>query len=1574
MSQITFDKNLILNHNRNRLNSDGININNDLSVVLNDVISETTLSKGVVGGGSRYELNRFEDLTDNTNGWAFRLEDGLSDVTRVIIRDSILQIKGSSGYLFSFNGTQLTPQTKYIDIIDTKVTSFQDGAILAKRESGNVGPIDIRLKNCEIDPTLITGITFGSNLKIYGNFYYITPSGDMEYYTAEGTTVRRINDPSNASTSGMTMSGDIDMNSHFIVNPGVPTAGNQVGDRDYNDGRYLSSSATYTSSFVGLGNVTNHQQLRTDQLITVLTSSADNTTVASSKAIVDYINTLNFGRKFAYPTATSLATHDAQVGDVVFITDDGDGKWAQYNATTSGVGATWVKIMDEDLLLNSINGASIKAALFAEPDTNNFSDSYKSWIDNFTISNATNSTSETDVASSLAVKNAYDLANHSHPYLNESTGGTVQGAVNVYDNFVVSGDSGNKWGVSLSNKAGQKRWYWGTDGESESGSSNGSDLQLERYDDSGALLGVVYTVDRSTGDIEFNTEVTFTGITYLTNIYGTSQVSSNGATPLGIYGGSYLVVQSTNETYFDAGTMHLWRDGANVERMRLDTTAGTLTLQGSIIFGDGAARSITGPTNEDIKIIAKPNAVTEGIKYYVDGTGTVPIVEMLQTGQTAFRGALSGAGMNSSEIRLGDGSNSSAFDLFIGLNDDGVNFRNNSSGRGFNFKNSNTTLASLSSLGEFSTRNVRTSTSNPDANTMYRNSTNNALYVRNYGSGDIARFGNGTTEDLIKINNGGLLKAVQVHVSGASATSVPLVVERPGSVSGNAVGIDFKTDHITNSILSDNVNGFRFRMQANSAYDMKLSPVGVLTISDSVVVPKIDLGSYAIINKLSNDIHMQVPGVLQGAIAIKSSDGIEKGYLAFDNIGFGLKNNSNQWMLRGSHDSQDVYFHADTWYAGAWNSIGSRPVTGSGDYGYFPIVKGGNYSVDTSNQVGYLKISLPVLWTNHMLSFSLDIYDYKTNNAITFILGGYNNIGSDWVAPNVTQIGGIKEYPVIFGDDGSKACIWIGDINEDWDYVKATIRDVTVGYSGITNSVWSQGWSINVSSAAIPSTDHTVTGHRLLDSKVPKLTSELSVNNSFHVGNSPKKGNFGTNTYGVEIGEGFSTIHQGNSYGQSLYIVTNAYWDDAASTYRRSGSTKISNRIVLSDYSGFVIQSEPAGATDSSFYHSKSLFRIDQNGYLYLNGTRKDDYWDAKYGQGSSPTFNNITTTGQITSPLGRYGVGFSGSETDILYIKNNSHDARVVIDGHTGFDAELKFAVSGNFHSTIGWDSATSKFVIGGINVDAPWVTVSSNGNMQVYGNIRVTNSSTGVRHVAFTEDNYYEQLVADAADIQLILRRGTNNPAMLGANASGELRVYTGANVSTASLNAVFLNNDLKMQGGFSTYNESRTITTPSTEFNTVIGSSNLRTLALNGVGTSSMWWAGNGIAQAGIDSSSSGGLAFWSYNSGWTKTLEYNSTSLIIHQDTTLRGNTKNFNIINDLETASGITISDGQDSNQHGKFLYDCGTQTVRIERDNSVGVSLDSDGVNIHQKMNVGANKEATIEFNTTENSIDFIIN
>lgn len=79
---------------------------------------------------------------------------------------------------------------------------------------------------------------------------------------------------------------------------------------------------------------------------------------------------LALGTNFVVADTTEAdALTDIGIGDIVFVADNGDGKWAQYKV--SQVDPTvFTKIMDQDVMLNAISASSIKSAYESNADTN----------------------------------------------------------------------------------------------------------------------------------------------------------------------------------------------------------------------------------------------------------------------------------------------------------------------------------------------------------------------------------------------------------------------------------------------------------------------------------------------------------------------------------------------------------------------------------------------------------------------------------------------------------------------------------------------------------------------------------------------------------------------------------------------------------------------------------------------------------------------------------------------------------------------------------------------------------------------------------------------------------------------------------------------------------------------------------------------------------------------------------------------------------------------------------------------------------------------------------------------------
>ena len=160
-----------------------------------------------------------------------------------------------------------------------------------------------------------------------------------------------------------------------------------------------------------------------------------NLEVDSSEQVDTKINAamLALGTNYVVADRTARdASIDLDVADTLFVTDDGDGKWAIYRPAAvdvSGSGTSWVLLSDEDTFLNANSAASIKAAYESNADTNTFTDDEKAklallsatsaidldkviqsdeLITDSTLANAT----DTQIASAAAVKAFVEAASN----------------------------------------------------------------------------------------------------------------------------------------------------------------------------------------------------------------------------------------------------------------------------------------------------------------------------------------------------------------------------------------------------------------------------------------------------------------------------------------------------------------------------------------------------------------------------------------------------------------------------------------------------------------------------------------------------------------------------------------------------------------------------------------------------------------------------------------------------------------------------------------------------------------------------------------------------------------------------------------------------------------------------------------------------------------------------------------------------------------------------------------------------------------------------------------------------------
>jgi len=131
---------------------------------------------------------------------------------------------------------------------------------------------------------------------------------------------------------------------------------------------------------------------------------------------------------------------------------------------------------------------------------------------------------------------------------------------------------------------------------------------------------------------------------------------------------------------------------------------------------------------------------------------------------------------------------------------------------------------------------------------------------------------------------------------------------------------------------------------------------------------------------------------------------------------------------------------------------------------------GGYFRTGTPTMTGAIKISLPVSWTSTMMTFTVEVFEYSSGKSFAYKISGYNYMhatSSYWVNSTVVPLAGeYRAFTVRFGHDGTKCCVYIGELTSTWSYPQIRVTNFVAGYNGDTPANWSQGWAIGFESTA----------------------------------------------------------------------------------------------------------------------------------------------------------------------------------------------------------------------------------------------------------------------------------------------------------------------------------------------------------------------------------------------------------------------------------------------------------------------------------------------------------------------------
>ena len=142
-----------------------------------------------------------------------------------------------------------------------------------------------------------------------------------------------------------------------------------------------------------------------------------------------------------------------------------------------------------------------------------------------------------------------------------------------------------------------------------------------------------------------------------------------------------------------------------------------------------------------------------------------------------------------------------------------------------------------------------------------------------------------------------------------------------------------------------------------------------------------------------------------------------------------------------------------------------------GGDGWIQYPEGGTYVNSNASVKGALKITLPSINKQTMMSFDVHIYTYNGDGAssVVYHIHGYNYNSAGWHNNECRAysegIGAFANLTVRFGKDSdTTTCVVIGDVGEngtEWSYPQVAISNVHLGFKKADFATWGTGWSIS---------------------------------------------------------------------------------------------------------------------------------------------------------------------------------------------------------------------------------------------------------------------------------------------------------------------------------------------------------------------------------------------------------------------------------------------------------------------------------------------------------------------------------
>ncbi|MGB0895625.1 MAG: hypothetical protein ACPGUD_14615, partial [Parashewanella sp.] len=124
--------------------------------------------------------------------------------------------------------------------------------------------------------------------------------------------------------------------------------------------------------------------------------------------------------------------------------------------------------------------------------------------------------------------------------------------------------------------------------------------------------------------------------------------------------------------------------------------------------------------------------------------------------------------------------------------------------------------------------------------------------------------------------------------------------------------------------------------------------------------------------------------------------------------------------------------------------------------------KGGSFQKGGFNVTGAIKVQLPVFFTSSMVSFYVDVFEYRSGKSFSVYVSGHNDAGSKkWHSVTAKIVGDeASNYTVRAGHENNKCCFWIAELSSKFHYPSITVRDVQISFAAYDITLWDDNWNV----------------------------------------------------------------------------------------------------------------------------------------------------------------------------------------------------------------------------------------------------------------------------------------------------------------------------------------------------------------------------------------------------------------------------------------------------------------------------------------------------------------------------------